>query len=160
MTAIVRPAAAGQSVSWTFVRAGDDLHQLNEITAVQRKVLHGFCGYGGAYGCAVSLKQGVVAVTSTTADLAPTWRWTSARARSPASTPRSLVIDSWNPAGLNRDRVVSDGKEREGIVARGVGLDGALVVGSEVGEGNGGIWDTGARLVRHRAKNVRSRQLR
>ena len=55
---------------------------------------------------------------------------------------------------------MSDGKEREGVVAGAVGLDGALVVGSEVGEGDAGIWDTGARLVRHRPKNVGGSQLR
>ena len=50
---------------------------------------------------------------------------------------------------------MSDGKEGEGVVARAVGLDGALIVSSKVYEGNAGIWDTGARLVRHRPKNVR-----
>ena len=62
--------------------------------------------------------------------------------------------------GFNRDGVMSDGKEGEGVVARAIGLDGALVVGSEVGEGNAGIRDTGARGVRYRAKNVSRGQLR
>ena len=55
---------------------------------------------------------------------------------------------------------MSDGKQREGVVARATGLDSALLVGPEVGERNAGIRDTGARLVRHRTKNVGSGQLR
>ena len=55
LAAIVGAAATGQSVPWTLVGAGDNLHQLNEVAAIQREVLHCFCRHRRADGCAVGL---------------------------------------------------------------------------------------------------------
>ena len=55
--AIVGTAAAAEPVAGSFVGAGDQLHQLNEVAAVQGQVLHRFRGHRGAYCRAVSLEQ-------------------------------------------------------------------------------------------------------
>ena len=57
LTAIVGAATAGQSVPGTLVGAGDNLHQLNEVAAVQWEILHGLRRHSGAYRRAIGLQQ-------------------------------------------------------------------------------------------------------
>ncbi len=55
--AIVRTAAAGQTISRAFIRAWDKLHQLHIVTSVQRQILHRLRGDGRADGGVVGLQQ-------------------------------------------------------------------------------------------------------
>ncbi len=55
--AIIGTAAAAKAIALALIGAGDEGHELNEITTVQWKVLHRFCGYGGAYGRTIRLKE-------------------------------------------------------------------------------------------------------
>ncbi len=55
--AIVGAATAAESVAGPLVGAGDQVHKLDKVTAVQRKVLHCFRGHGRAYCGAVGLQE-------------------------------------------------------------------------------------------------------
>jgi len=86
---------------------------LNEVTAVQRKVLHGFGGHGGTYGCAVGLKKRRTCGDFNDGGLGTELEVDVGTGTVAGFNGEVLGDRCFEPAGLDGNGVVADWKERE-----------------------------------------------
>src|ERR1700679_2058614 len=158
--AIIWTATTAERVARTWVGARDEVHELNEVTTVQRKVLHGLGGDGGAYSGVVSLEErGLCSYFDDSV------RGTRLKVNIVAGAVTSFYREvlgngRLETIGFDRNRVVSDGEKGEVVIPGGVADSGALLVGSEVGKRNTRVGNDCARGVCDGAEDISGGQLR
>ncbi len=141
---IVGAAAAGEAVTWTLVGSGNELDELDEVTAVEGEILDLLCGDGGADGGAVGLEERCLGFDG------DGFRFTTGL-ETDVGAGAVTGFDGevgggrgFEACDLDGDGVAADGKEGELVFAAAVGGGGTLLAGIQVDDGDVGVGDHGA----------------